>query len=134
MVVRHIEERLGCGVDKAILLPDREDIPIQAKLLEGVVANASNSNAFRSLDVGVGLAVLVEQISNLSHLLVSIPARLIAKELIEGLQLVELENIVVVQVSCHKDLINVLKLFSLKLVGRVDDELGEIVQLNCLSI
>ena len=134
MVVRHIEERLGCGVDKAILLPNREDIPIQAKLLEGVVANASNSNAFRSLNVGVGLAVLVEQISNLSHLLVSIPARLIAKELIEGLQLVELENIVVVQVSCHKDLINVLKLFSLKLVGRVDDELGEIVQLNCLSI
>ena len=134
MVVRHIEERLGCGVDKAILLPDREDIPIQAKLLEGVVANASNSNAFRSLDVGVGLAVLVEQISNLDHLLVSIPTRLIAKEFIEGLQLVELENIVVVQVSCHKDLINVLKLFSLKLVGRVDDELGEIVQLNCLSI
>ena len=134
MIVRHVEERLGRSIDEAVLLPDRKDIPVQTKLLERLVADASYSYAFRSLDVGVGLAVLVEQVPNLSHLLVSIPARLIAKELIEGLQLVELENIIVVKVSCHKDLVDVLKLLSLELVSCVDDELGEIVQLDCLSI
>ena len=134
MIVRHVEERLGRSIDEAVLLPDRKDIPVQTKLLERLVADASYSYALRSLDVGVGLAELVEQIPNLSHLLVSIPARLIAKELIEGLQLVELENIIVVKVSCHKDLIDVLKLLSLELVSCVDDELGEIVQLDCLSI
>ena len=134
MIVRHVEERLGRSIDEAVLLPDRKDIPVQTKLLERLVADASYSYALRSLDVGVGLAVLVEQISNLGHLLVPIRARLIAKELIEGLQLVELENIIVVKVSCHKDLIDVLKLLSLELVGCVDDELGEIVQLDCLSI
>lgn len=134
MIVRHVEERLGRSIDEAVLLPDRKDIPVQTKLLERLVADASYSYALRSLDVGVGLAVLVEQVPNLSHLLVSIPARLIAKELIEGLQLVELENIIVVKVSCHKDLVDVLKLLSLELVSCVDDELGEIVQLDCLSI
>ena len=134
MIVRHVEERLGRGIDEAILLPDREDVLIQAQLLKRLVADASHSDALRSLDVGVGLAELVEEITNLDHLLVSIPARLIAKEIIEGLQLVELENVIVVQISCHEDLIDVLKLLSLELVGCVDDELGEIVQLDCLSV
>ena len=96
MIVRHVEERLGRSIDEAVLLPDRKDIPVQTKLLERLVANASYSYALCSLDVGVCLAVLVEQVPNLSHLLVSIPASLIAKELVEGLQLVELENIIVV--------------------------------------
>ena len=134
MIVRHVEERLGRSIDEAVLLPNGKDIPVQTKLLERLVADASYSYALCSLDVGVGLAVLVEQVPNLSHLLVSIPASLIAKELVEGLQLVELENIIVVKVSCHKDLVDVLKLLSLELVGCVDDELGEIVQLDCLSI
>ena len=134
MIVSHVEERLCCSVDEAVLLPDCEDIPVQTKLLERLVADASHSDALRSLDVGVGLAEFVEEITNLDHLLVSIPARLIAKEIIEGLQLVELENVIVVQISCHEDLIDVLKLLSLELVGCVNDELGEIVQLDCLSV
>ena len=96
MIVRHVEERLGRSIDEAVLLPNGKDISVQTKLFERLVANASYSYALCSLDVGVGFAVLVEQIPNLSHLLVSIPASLIAKELVEGLQLVELENIIVV--------------------------------------
>ena len=78
MIICHVEESLGRRIDKAVLLPDGKDVPIQAQFLEGLIANASHFHTLRTLDIGVSLAVLVEQVSNLDHLLISIPTGLIA--------------------------------------------------------
>ena len=52
---------------------------------------------------------------------------LIAKKLIENLKLTELEHTIVLQISSHEDIVDVLQLLSLQLIGRVNDKLCKIV-------
>ena len=73
---------------------------------------------------------LIEDGPNLSHLLAAISTRLIAKKLVESLQLIELKYSVVIYVCGHEDFIDILEFFRLQLIGGMHDELREIVQLH----
>jgi hypothetical protein len=59
---------------------------------------------------------------------------LIAKEFVQGLELVEAENSVVIEIRCLENILYVLKFLGLQLVRRLDHEFREVVQLNCLII
>ena len=59
---------------------------------------------------------------------------LIAKEFVEGLKLTKAKNLVIIEISCLEDVLNILQLLSLQLVRRVNHEFSEVVQLYSLAI
>ena len=59
---------------------------------------------------------------------------MIAKEFVEGLKLTKAKNLVIIEISCLKDVLNILQLLSLQLVRRVNHEFSEVVQLYSLAI
>ena len=52
--------------------------------------------------------------------------------LIESLDLIEAKDANTVKVCCGKDVDDILNLLGLQLVGHVDDELSEVVQVHSL--
>ena len=62
------------------------------------------------------LSVLIEEGADLVHLQVHVTAVLTTKQAIERLELIERDNTVVIQVTGHEDLIDVLHLLSLQLI------------------
>lgn len=55
---------------------------------------------------------------------------LIAKELVECFELIELQHAVIIQISGHEDVVDILQLFSLKLVSCVDHKLSKVIKLD----
>ena len=136
LVVCHVEESPRRSIYKAVLLPDREYIPFQAKFLKGLITDTFDFHPLCTSDIRVDFAKLIEYVSNFDHLLVAIPAILIAEKLIKGFQLVKLEDTVIIQISCHEDLIDVLKFLRLQLVSCMHNKFRKIVQLHrfCIGV
>jgi len=59
---------------------------------------------------------------------------MIAKEFVQGLELVEAEDSVVIEIRCLEDIQDILKLLCLQLVRRLDHKFSEVVQLERLII
>ena len=134
VVVCHVQEGPSRRIDEAVLLPDGEDIFLQAHVFEPIERNRSDFDALGSFEVVVHLRILIKQSPDLLHLLIVIATVLVTEKLIESLQLTELNYAVVFQVRGHEDLIDILQLLSLQLVGGVDHKLCKVVQLNCLLV
>ena len=58
--VSHIEESLRCSIDKVILLPDREDIPLQTESFKCFRTNAFNWEIQLILDFRMNFSILLE--------------------------------------------------------------------------
>ena len=127
LVVCDVKVRLRSCIDEAVLLTDCEDIFFEAESLKVVDCDCSDLQAFRAFDILLYSGILVEQVPDLLHLYIDIATVLIAKKFVQNLKLTELEHTIVLQISSHKDIVDVLQLFSLQLIGRVNDKLSKIV-------
>ena len=85
LIVRHVEESLRRCINEAILLPNSENILIQTEFLEVLIADTTNLDALRSLDIRVSLRVLVEQVTNLKQLFLFISTVLITEKFVQSL-------------------------------------------------
>jgi len=85
--IRHVQERLRCRVDEVVLLSDREDIPLQAKLFElfGTYAFCGHSKFI--LLVWMKLGILFEYLPGFRLLSMNVAMVLAAKNFVESFNL-----------------------------------------------
>ena len=130
LVVRDVKISLCGCVDEAVLLPDREHILLQAQVLKVVDIDGSDPYAFGPFDLGAVSRVLIEKVPYLLHLHAQVTSMLIAKELVERLELAEFKHSIVLKICGREYVIDVLKLLCLQLVSRVNDKLCKVVHLH----
>ena len=82
----------------------------------------------------MGFSVLFEQSSSFVLLGLDITLVLTTKNFIESLDFSELKHTVLIQICSCKDIFNILKLFILQLVRRMNDKFCEIIKLDRLCI